>query len=121
MNDPFRRAIVAERWHTLRNAKGAILLAVTLVGLLVAYTVLRTWEYGEPPVGAGGEIVRFGSRADYDGDHPVVVVRLSDGSTRELSASAATLRGCRVGDRLPLIQTKLTYRASPKGCVYQIR
>lgn len=83
--------------------------------LLAGATFLALRTLGESRI-VEAEVLRFGIRADYDGNHPLVIVRLADGSTRQLQTSAAQLRECSRGSRIFLLQRGQSYRVALNGC-----
>jgi hypothetical protein len=103
------RVVIAEFWK----------VALLLAGFGAVAIGVGLWLYrdiGRPVTTEDAEIVRFGSYGNYDGDHPVVLVRLGDGRTRQLSASGATLINCRIGGRIRLLRGPSSLRVSPRGC-----
>jgi len=63
-----------------------------------------------------GQIVRFGMYADDIGNRPLVLVRLPDGSEREIQTPRDVLLRCRVGDNISLTRNGSYLKITPDGC-----
>ncbi len=61
-------------------------------------------------------VVRTGMRSDYNGNHPLLVVRLSNGSQQQILISASQHAQCNPGDTIVLMQQGLAYRVALEGC-----
>jgi hypothetical protein len=92
----------------------------TLGGLLIL--VLGVMAYGAhlaalPAERITGEIVRFGSGAEYEGNYPLIVVRLADGSTRQFGINRGEVAFCRVGGAVALLRRRGNRIAlAPSAC-----
>lgn len=114
---PKRRDFIAERIRF--GVRDHWKIALLVAGLVVLAIVLGLWRYRDDAatvVEERAELIRFGVTSDYDGDHPTVIVRLRDGSVRQLSASRASVRLCRVGGGIRVLRSENTLRVSPFGC-----
>ena len=98
------------RFVALPNWKlSLIIVALIAIGLLVALQ-MRVRSTG-PSVTQEGRIERFefrGTNSRTLTPTPIAIVRLSDGTTKEIFASSGALTNCRAGDRI-------TYTNGPEG------
>ena len=106
----WRRAGDTLRFVVLPNWKlSLIILALIAIGLLVALQ-MRARRTG-PSVTQEGRIERFefrGTNSRTLTPTPIAIVRLSDGTTREIFASPGALANCRAGERI-------SYTRGPEG------
>jgi hypothetical protein len=106
---------VSGRWWVRRE--GPAILVVLLITLLVlAVTFHATRQVQQPATHARAEIIGFGTRHAYDGNRPIVIVKMADGSVRQLNAHRALVRRCRRGDMLHLIARGNRVSVGPEGC-----
>ncbi len=119
MREPFQSELWAARYDLLRQSKGAILVALMLLAALAAMTFWQVRVSNHPVEIIDAEVLRFGSYADYDGNHPLVIVRLPNGQTRQLPASPHTLRSCRDGSKVSLVRQAGSLRVAFSGCAEQ--
>jgi hypothetical protein len=56
-------------------------------------------------------------RSDYEGDHPLVIVRLANGNEQQVYASTPQLAKCAPGDTIALMQQGMSYRVAVEGCL----
>lgn len=113
MADPFRNVALQRRII----AAGALVL---LAGLIVAVSYL---DFGIP-VGNGqlvrAEVLREGTRPAADvagGDLPILIVRLPNGSARDVQATWADVNGCTTGRSISLLQQGNALQVGRPGCV----
>ncbi len=102
--DPFHREMWQDRLHAVSSSWKLILLLMGLgaVFLLLGLFVTRTSSQpGEPDE---GQVVRFGSRATDEGDRPLIIVKLRDGTEKQLFIHRAQIQTCRVGARIQLVR-----------------
>jgi hypothetical protein len=106
----WQRAGDVLRFIVLPNWKlSLIIVALIAIGLLVALQ-MRIRSTG-PSVTQEGRIERFefrGTNSRTLTPPPIAIVRLSDGTTKEILASSGALTNCRAGDRV-------TYTRRPEG------
>jgi hypothetical protein len=85
------------------------------VGIFVA---AGAWGYylhvAGPGRSATGQVVRLASRPD--ADTPIVLVRVADGSIRQMDIAEYQLARCHVGDRIAVVSVQNTYRVDVHGC-----
>ncbi len=62
------------------------------------------------------EVLRFGSHSTEEGNHPIVFIRLRDGSVRQMAVSRITMRQCRAGLPIRVLRGRTTLRISRMGC-----
>jgi hypothetical protein len=113
----------AKRWNFVAaQIRFALLehwkLALFLIAVIAFFIFVGLWRGRESDsvVEETAEVLRFGSYATDDGDHPIVFVRLRDGIVRQLPTSRATLRLCRAGSLIRVLRGSSTLRVSPLGC-----
>jgi hypothetical protein len=112
--DPFRRTWderlreIAASWKLL--ALGALLIAALAV---VALIVTRA------PARVEAKLIRFGSYATEEGNQPLLLVRFSDGTVRQVRARPSDLRSCRVGRMVQLMRRGSLLTLQPGGCLEQ--
>ncbi|HTU10610.1 MAG TPA: hypothetical protein VMG08_06880 [Allosphingosinicella sp.] len=61
-------------------------------------------------------VMRFGSRPSKYAEPAIVIVRLRDGSSRQLLAAQASLRLCRPGSRIRIVRQGGAIRVAAQGC-----
>ncbi|MFL6787878.1 MAG: hypothetical protein ACJ8FC_04360 [Sphingomicrobium sp.] len=87
----------------------------TVVGIFIAG---GAWGYyvhvAGPGQSATGRVVRLASRPD--ADTPIVLVRVADGSIRQMDIAEYQLARCHVGDRIAVVSVQNTYRVDVHGC-----
>ena len=103
------------RWWLGREWK-AVLLLVGLSGLVLGLAWYLVGQVQRPSQAEAGVIMRFGTTADYDGDHPIVTVRTDDGRLHQLSVGRGPLLGCRRGDRIALLRRGTLVTVAAAGC-----
>lgn len=110
--DPFRQSWSQRLVELARSWKlfafGLLLIAALAA---VAFVATRTPERVE------AELVRFGSRATDDGDKPLLLVRLADGTVRQVPARRSDVRLCRVGQTIQLMRRGPLLTFQPGGCL----
>ena len=62
-------------------------------------------------------VVRHGIRSDYDGNHPLITVRLPDGTEQQVSISSNQAVQCTPGGPIALMRQGITYRVALEGCL----
>jgi hypothetical protein len=100
-----RRTFMIEvvRFWLGENGKLLILL-VSLTTIAILCLVWLSRQYAAPGVYEEAELVRFGGRSFYDGDHLLVVVRTQDGRVWTLRANAPDVLYCHAGSRIRLVR-----------------
>ena len=94
------------------------LTAFAAVGLIVmgaAFYFLNE-RASHPWTPISGVVVRTGMASDYDGNHPIIVVRLPDGRETQIPISKSQVRSCSAGRSIALLQQGAAYRVALKGC-----
>ena len=110
--DPFRRTWgewfleVAGSWKLL--ALGALLIAAVAA---VAVVVTRA------PARVEAQLIRFGSYATEEGNQPLLLVRLGDGTVRQVRTRRSDVRSCRVGGMVQLMKRGSLLTLQPGGCL----
>lgn len=104
VQDPFRVEIRKDRVDAVCQLLGALLAVAAIVLLFVGAGLLATRSVNEPASPTLGHVVRFGSYATDLGDRPMIVVKLQDGTIRQLHVRRAQLQTCRKGDPIQLIE-----------------
>lgn len=115
--DPFRGHIWKDKLEAVSRSWAAILL---LVGLSVTFVLLGMFVMRGLNMPAKQEVatvVRFGSYATDVGDRPLVIVRLRNGTIRQLSIERAQLQSCRVGNQIRLVQQADWLRVHYQACL----
>lgn len=92
--------------------------AVAGVILLAAFYFMSERSSGEWK-SLHGTVVRTGVRSDYDGNHPLLIVRLPDGGQQQVLVSSSQQAQCSPGDTVALMQQGLAYRVALEGCAEQ--
>ena len=106
---------VSPRWKielTVFALVGAAL--IVLVFYVSEQRASQSWE------DITATIVRYGSRADYSGDHPVITVRLANGVERQVTTSRRAIANCTTGDQIALQRQGIAYRVAIGGCAQPI-
>lgn len=103
-------------WWRLRQEAPAILVVVGLIVVAVLWTAFATSRMEEPAQRVTGTVVRFGTAHDYEGNRPIVIVRMGDGTDHQLPVSPSTLNGCRSGDPIEIFESGGLRRVGPAGC-----
>ena len=88
-------------------------------GLCLALGFATVAQLSSPVVEAGfGTVVRFSIRPGtrYRGDSLIIVVRMSDGRIRDLSANGTDVHHCRVGSPIRLRRRGSEILIHPDGC-----
>ena len=107
--DPFQAEAFRER---LMRARGLLLLFGYMGALLLL--VVSTDFRHERDVEA--TVVRLGTSPLETGDLPIVIVRLPDGSIRQLRASWPAVNRCKPGGSISLLQLGGRLRVGQNGC-----
>lgn len=108
MGDPFKALGRAER----QRAATWLLILVTFLA-----TIALVFSRARSPQGKliEGSVESFGGPISKYGDI-VVTVRLANGSVREVLTKWASVRGCKRGDRIALIQRGTALNVGIKAC-----
>ena len=69
------------------------------------------------PAEVEGQLIRFGSYATEEGDMPILVVRLGDGTVRQVRVWRSDVRSCQVGGTVQLLRRGSFHRLRPGGCL----
>jgi hypothetical protein len=69
-----------------------------------------------PPLAVEARVIRFGSYATEEGNEPLLFVRLSDGTVRQVRVHRANVRSCRVGGLARLMKRGSLLTLQPGGC-----
>lgn len=112
--DPFYRERWEERLHAIRSSWKLVLLLIGL-GAVFVWLLIRS-QSRQLPVPEEGQVVRFGSHATDEGNKPLVLVRLRDGSERQLRIHRTQVRTCRVGGRIQLVRRGSWVGVDPMAC-----
>jgi hypothetical protein len=86
---------------------------VVLIGIFVGIGMVRT----RTPVVVEATVVRFGSQATNEGNQPILVVRLEDGTVQELLARPSDVKSCRAGGLVRLDRRGALLFVRPGGCL----
>jgi hypothetical protein len=111
MLDPSKAAVVRE---SFQRAFGVALL-LALLGLLV---VAGTRTYMSAGKMVEGTVVRIGTYPEPlgTGESPILTVRLSNGSVRQVSASWSAVGNCVPGNHVSLLQQGNALQVGLRGC-----
>lgn len=100
-------------WRSMLGEWKAVVAAMSLAGAFILLAVIKT---SGPVLLEIANVARFGSYADDLGNHPTVIVRLSDGSTQEIMSTPELLRACTVGATIALVRRARSFQVHPRGC-----
>ena len=90
-------------------------IAVSLILLGAAFYFAN--ERGSNPwTTASGVVVGTGMASDYDGNHPILIVRLPDGREVQVPISKGQYQNCSAGRSIALMQQGISYRVALEGC-----
>jgi hypothetical protein len=106
--ESFRAQLMNERWYAV--------FWWTVVGIFIAAGAWGYYRSIGPGTPGIGQIVRLSSLPGAYGDEPTVVVRVPDGSIREIPIQPYQLTRCRVGNRIAVVAVADTYRVDFQGC-----
>jgi hypothetical protein len=107
--DPFRDL-------SLRDRRTKLLGMAALVGSIALIVAGYQHLMSGPQEVLVGQVLRFGRYAHEGGDWPLLLVRLPDGSEREIYVRRDVVLDCRVGDKVSLIRINNYLRVTPDGC-----
>ena len=110
--DPFRRSWREWLVELARSWK-LFALAIFLVAAIAAVFVVVT----RTPERVEAQLIRFGSLATDEGDKPLLLVRLPDGTVRQVLARRSDVRLCRVGQTIHLLRRGSLLTLQPGGCL----
>ena len=110
--DPFRLSWSARLLEVARSWK-LFALGMFLIAALAAVALVAT----RAPERVEAQLIRFGSRATDEGDKPLLLVRLADGTVRQVLARRSDVRLCRVGQTIQLMKRGSSLTLQPGGCL----
>jgi hypothetical protein len=91
--------------------------AVALIsGFIAAGIAFGLYVFEGTPIPERARVVGFESYANQVGDHPIVVVRMADGSERQVPIPTSSLRRCKIGSTIRLLRWPHTIDVAPEGC-----
>ena len=115
-SDPFSREMWQDRLYAVTSSWKAILL-ITCLGVLSFVLGLSVTNRSKQPTEEEvGQVIRFGSYATDEGDRPLVLVKLRDGTRRQLFIRRAQLQTCRVHAPLRLVRRGDWLAVHHRGC-----
>src|SRR4051812_33355152 len=97
--DPFRQTF-SERLHEVVTPWKLLVVVI----LVAASGVGAARFLFVKPLRVQAELIRFGSYATEEGEKPILVVRLDDGTVREVLARRSDVRLCRAGQPIQLMR-----------------
>ena len=109
---PFRQTW--REWF-LEMAGSWKLLAVGV--LLIAAVAAVALVVTEQPTAVEARVIRFGSYATEEGNQPLLLVRLRDGTVHQVRVHRANVKSCRVGGLARLMKRGSLLTLQPGGCV----
>jgi regulator of protease activity HflC (stomatin/prohibitin superfamily) len=110
--DPFRPPF-SERLHEVVTPWKLLVVVI----LLAALGVAAARSLFVKPVPVQANLIRFGSYATEEGEKPLLIVRLYDGTVREVLARRSDVRLCRVGQPVQLMRRGSLLTLQPGGCL----
>lgn len=110
--DPFRRTW-GERSLEVGGSWGLLVLGLLLIAAVAAVALVLT----RAPERVEAEVIRFGSYATEEGNQPLLLVRLRDGTVRQVWARRSDVRSCRVGGMVQLMRRGSLLTLQPGGCL----
>ena len=112
-----RRLELLYRFHWLRSELGAILGVTALVAAAGGGAWYIWASRSEPAQTEFATVVHFGHRDSKYGVYPLVVVRLKNGSERQLMVGTRNaLVHCRKGSVIRLVHRGSAMFVDPRGC-----
>ncbi len=112
--DPFRRT-----WRDWLLEVAGSWKVLALAALLIAAVAGAALTLTRAPEEVEAQVIRFGSYATDEGNKPILVVRLGDGTVQQVRARRSEVRSCRVGGTVQLLRRGSLLALQPGGCLDQ--
>ena len=91
-------------------------LIFALVALVAIISVVTSIKWNPSGRLVEAHVEQFGVRASNSGFHPLLTVRLADGSKRQVLAARLSRGDCKRGDKVALVQRGSALTVGVRGC-----